>query len=72
MSDSASGGDVAIQVVQYVPEDFDPGQIIVDFLEQLDPGTVETTALEAMSWGGGTLTQEIIEVIKKAARGAVS
>lgn len=69
---SATEGGINIEVVQVVPEDFNPNEIVHEFLEALDWREVERLALAKMSWGDGSVTEKIIETLKDLARGSLS
>jgi hypothetical protein len=47
----------------------DPSAVIVGFLEQLDPTSIEQAALNRQGWGSGSLAAEILGVLRELAGG---
>lgn len=47
----------------------DPGAVIVQFLDQIDPVAVEAEALQRMGWGDGCQTAKVLELLRALATG---
>lgn len=50
----------------------DPGAVIVEFLDGLDPATLEQEALERLGWGDtgpGAQTAKVIEILREIITG---
>jgi hypothetical protein len=62
-------GEGVVQIHGAPPAD--PGAVIVEFLDQVDPQALEAEALNRMGWGDGCQTAKVIELLRALATGEV-
>lgn len=64
----SASDEMSVEVVQVVEED--PRRAILEFLDSMDPDTLEREALKKLSWGETrTVTAVVIDVMREIARG---